>query len=210
MFTSFILPLIEGLGVILSPCCLPMIPLVLSSSVDSTKSRALGVILGFILSFTLFMFFAHTLIVSLGLDPDIIRYVSLGFLVIVGLTMIFDKLGDIFSNLMSKMSTLGLHLSDNPKPGILGGMVFGATLGLIWTPCAGPIFGAIMMQIMQQSSLQGFISLLMFSLGVGIPMLAIVLGGQKIVGLINSSMKYTGPIRKILGLVILATCLYLF
>lgn len=209
MLTNIVLPLIEGLGVVVSPCLLPMIPLILSSSVDSTKRRAIGVILGFVLCFTLFMFFSHTLIVLLGVDPGVIKVSSLILLAIVGLTMIIPTLGDRFSNLMSRLSTLGLRLSNNPKPGLLGGMAFGAILGLIWTPCAGPIFGAIMMQIMQQTSLQAFISLLMFSLGVGIPMLCIALGGQRVLGYVDKTQKYGHIIRICLGLIILSTCWYL-
>jgi len=79
------LAFLEGLGLILSPCILPILPIVLSLGIEGAKWRPYGIIVGFISSFVALTFLSRSIVVRLGVDIEIIRYVSYSFLFIFSL-----------------------------------------------------------------------------------------------------------------------------
>src|SRR5438876_1123196 len=92
-----ILAFFEGLALIASPCILPILPLILSTSIDGGKSRPVGIITGFIVSFCLFAIFSRWIVSVLGLNLETLKYVSLVLLGLLGLVMIIPSLSEIFS-----------------------------------------------------------------------------------------------------------------
>ena len=84
-FSQLGLALLEGLGLILSPCILPILPIMLAASLDGGKARPLGIITGFIGAFTLFELLSRQILAWLNVDPEIVRDVALGLLVLFGL-----------------------------------------------------------------------------------------------------------------------------
>lgn len=133
---NFGLAFIEGLALIASPCILPILPLVLSTSIEGGRSRPLGIITGFILSFCLFAFFSRWVVQALGIDLSYIKYGSLILLGLFGLVLLSPRLSDKFAQWTQGLANLGSQLSTGQEGGFFSGLGIGALIGLIWTPCA--------------------------------------------------------------------------
>lgn len=91
-FISIGLAFIEGLGLILSPCIIPILPIILAGSLTGSKKRPLGIIIGFIFTFALFSYFAHTLISYFGVNVTLIRHIAYILLLLFGITLLSTHL----------------------------------------------------------------------------------------------------------------------
>jgi cytochrome c biogenesis protein CcdA/thiol-disulfide isomerase/thioredoxin len=204
------LAFIEGLAVVASPCILPVLPLVLSTSINSGKARPFGIIAGFIAAFSAFVLLSRQIVIALHVDPDVIRYVSLTLLFVLGLVLLFEKLSELFSRLTQMAANLGSKVGAGNEGGFASGVVIGALIGLVWTPCAGPILAAVLVQaIRQQTNLQSVSVTLAFAMGAGIPMLVIALTGRKIMSHFGFLAQHTSALRKLFAVLILASVAYL-
>lgn len=206
------LAFIEGVALIVSPCILPLLPIILSASITGSKKRPYGIIIGFVLSFAVFTYFSRQIVLWLGVDLNLVRNISLTLLLAFGVIMLSSYLTEKFTNLTQKFANLGYKLDkgDNSDD-MLSGIIFGILVGLIWTPCAGPIFAAVIVQsIIQQSSLDGFLIILAFGIGAAIPMLLIAIFGQKIMQRTTFLQQHALLIRKILGVIIIAAVLFMY
>ncbi len=199
----------EGLALIASPCILPILPIVLSVGLDGGKWRPYGVILGFITAFCAFTLLSRSLVNALGLDPLLVRNVSFGLLLLLGVVMLSTRLTDHFSNWTQSLSNVGNKLTQGngqKKQGFWSGLLVGLFIGLIWSPCVGPIIAVVLVQtIRQTSNIASLLTLAAFSVGVAVPMLLITLGGKKIMSQLNFFKTRSTMIRKGLGAVIIAT-----
>ncbi len=210
-YINISLAFLEGLALIISPCILPILPIILSASLPSGKRHPYGIILGFVLSFALFTFFSKELVEISGINLNWIRNVSFGILIILGLIMMSNFLSDKLSLWTEGLVNLGSRLNGHrEKSGFWGGILFGCLLGLIWTPCAGPILATVIVQIiLQKSTISSFLTILFFALGSSIPMLIIVLFGNKIMTQFSFFQKHAILIRKILGLIIILSIFWM-
>lgn len=203
------LAFIEGVGLIVSPCILPILPIILSASLDGSKRRPLGVIVGFIISFTLFTLFSRQLVLLFHLNLNYVRYFSFALLLILGCIMLSNFLTEKFSAWTQAFADIGMRFTqNNQSSGFASGLVFGALVGLIWTPCAGPILAAVIVQtILQQSNIISFFTILAFGLGVAVPMLIIIFFGRVLINKINFLQKHAQLLRKLLGAIIIVAVL---
>ena len=204
MITSVLLSFIEGLALIFSPCILPILPLVLSTSINGGRRRPFGIILGFILSFSLFALISRQLVVIFNINLDYIKYASLVLLTMFGFILLFDRLSLIFERYTSKLANLGVVLPNNHQDGFLSGVLIGALISLVWTPCAGPILASALVQIIrEQRDFNAMLLIFAFSFGAGIPMFIISLTGRKILTKLQWLKKRNWLVNKILGIIIL-------
>ena len=206
---EFGLAFMEGLMLIASPCILPVLPLVLSGSVDGGRARPYGVITGFILSFALFALFARQLVDWLGIDLELVKDASLVLLGLFALVLILPGLSRLFSRWTQGAADIGAKAGGG-RGGFFGGIGIGALIGLVWTPCAGPILAAALVQIIRQdSNLGGALTMLAFGLGAGLPMLAIALVGRKALSRAGFLIRHAEGIRRGFGVLMLVAVVFL-
>lgn len=196
------LAFLEGLGLIVSPCILPVLPIIFATGIIGGKYKPYGIMLGFIIAFCLFTLFARAIVASTGVNLDIVRTASFIILLFLAIIMMSTYLSDAFSRVTQRLSNYGASISTGQKKegGFLNGIFVGLPIGLIWTPCAGPIIAAVIVQtIRAKTNLETILTLLAFSLGVAIPILLIILFGKKILNRHSFITAHAVSIRKILG-----------
>jgi cytochrome c biogenesis protein CcdA/thiol-disulfide isomerase/thioredoxin len=204
------LAFVEGLALIVSPCILPVLPLVLSTSIDGGKARPFGIITGFVAAFSAFVLLSRQLIEALRIDTEVIRYVSLALLFALGMILLIDKFSDAFSRWTQGAADIGSRLGSGKGGGFASGLAIGALIGLVWTPCAGPILAAVLVQaIRQQTDLQSVFVTLAFAVGAGFPMLVIALTGRTLLRRFGFLSAHAHTLRKVFAVLILLSVVWL-
>ena len=209
MIVLVIFAFIGGIVTVLSPCILPLLPIILSSSTAKGKLHPLGIVTGFTLSFTFFTLFLSAIVQATGIAANALRNFSVIVLILFGLTLVIPKAQSLIEKLFVYFSRFTPH-SQN-KTGFSGGLIVGTSLGLLWTPCVGPILASVItLAISGEVTGSAFLITLAYSLGTAIPMFGIIMGGrtalQKMPGLIKNS----GKIQKAFGLVMIVTAIAIF
>lgn len=200
---------LAGIVTILSPCILPVLPIVLSGSISGGKRRPWGVVLGFILSFTIFTLFLTALVKSLGISSNTLRSISVVIIFLFGLSLILPNFQVFLEKLFSKLSSL--FPKTNSNSGFWGGLLVGVTVGLLWTPCVGPILGSVISLAVSGSVTSStFLITLAYSLGTALPMLAIVYGGRQLLNKVPWLTQNTAKIQIAFGVVMMLTALAIF
>ena len=202
MLATIALAFVAGVITILSPCVLPLLPMILATATQEGKARPIGVIVGFVLAFTAATLALSALVRLIGVPPDINRTLSAVVLALLGLVLIVPGLQLQFERLA------GGRAPTSRSSGFGGGVVVGLGLGLAWSPCVGPIMASVITLALNQSVGFGAVAVtLAFSLGTALPMAAVLLGGRQLVRRLSWFQSHAATLQRIFGLVLLATAL---
>ncbi|MBI2641213.1 cytochrome c biogenesis protein DipZ, partial [Candidatus Roizmanbacteria bacterium] len=209
---------ISGLVTILAPCIWPLLPIILSSTTSGGKAKPLGITLGIITSFALFTLTISYIVKIIPFDPNVLRLFAVVVIGFLGLTLVIPKLTELLEGWVSQISGkfAGLTQSkDQAMPagrhGFRGGIVTGLALGIVWSPCAGPILATIATLAATQSVNLGIIVVtIVYVVGVGIPLFIFATVGSKIFSQSRVLSPYTGVIQKFFGIVMILTALAIF
>jgi cytochrome c-type biogenesis protein len=169
-----------GILTIATPCTLPILPALLGASVGHTsKTRPFFIALGFVTSFTVVAIAFNAITRILGIEPDRLRTVAVVFLLVFGSLILwprpFEWLGARAGGLLNRVDRVRVRAQGSN----VGGFVLGTTLGLVWTPCAGPVLASILTVIATAPHIEWAALLLVFyAVGAAAPMLAIAYSGQ--------------------------------
>jgi cytochrome c biogenesis protein CcdA len=203
---NLVLALLAGGVTIAAPCTLPMLPILLGASVgQSGKARPALIALGFVVSFS-----ATALVLSaatrvLDFDPNSLRTGAVILLLGFGLLMIWPRPFEWLS--VQAGGLINGHSAGSPtfRQGNIGGFILGTTLGLVWTPCAGPVLGSVL-TIVATSSDTAWASLLLvvYAIGAAVPMLAIAYGGQAVTTRVRSIARISPRLQQGFGIVVIA------
>lgn len=171
-----VLAFLGGVLTMLSPCVLPVLPVLLSGSVGGA-GRPLGIVTGFVGSFVLLTLFLASIVSALGLSADIMRWVAVALLFSFGLILAVPALHERFE----KLTAPATQQQHSNHEGFVGGLLVGVTLGIIWTPCVGPILASVTTLALsgQVTAFAGAVTLA-YTMGVALPMLAVMLSGRRL------------------------------
>lgn len=200
---------LAGIFTILSPCILPILPAILSAGTVQGRLRPLGITVGLIISFTFFTLALTAIVHATGLSPNILRYIAIALLFLFGLIMIFPTLSDWFARKTASIAALGQSIQKTGTgSGFGSGFIFGIALGLLWTPCAGPILAAITTLVATQAiTFNTVLITLAYSVGAGIPMFLIAYGGSRIIQSSRFLSKHAEGIRQFFGGLMILTAI---
>jgi cytochrome c biogenesis protein CcdA/thiol-disulfide isomerase/thioredoxin len=205
--TLVLIGLVGGIITGLSPCVLPVLPVVLlgggsagaddGPDAESARRRPYLVVLGLTLSFAVFTLFGTLILVSLHLPADAIRWLGLALLVLVGLGLLVPPLGHLIERPFYRFPQRALGTGRN-------GFLLGIALGAVFVPCAGPVLAAITV-----AGATGHIGLhtvgltLGFAVGTAIPLLAFALAGRGMSQRLGSFRRHQGAFRVVSGAVMI-------
>ncbi|HVP19415.1 MAG TPA: cytochrome c biogenesis protein DipZ, partial [Spirochaetia bacterium] len=203
---------VSGVITILSPCILPVLPIVLSGGIGGGRARPFGVLAGFVLSFTVFTLTLSAIVRALGIPADALRVAAVVLIALFGIVMLVPQLRDGFERLASRIASRGGTVS--ATPGVAGrsarlagfgsGLVVGLSLGLVWTPCVGPIMASVIsLALTQQVSGGSVFITLAYTLGTSIPMLAVMLGGRALLTRVPALTRNSANIQKGFGVLMI-------
>ncbi|CAN5285041.1 cytochrome c biogenesis protein DipZ [soil metagenome] len=200
---------VAGVVTILSPCILPVLPIVLSGSVGDGKKRPLGIVAGFVISFTFFTLALTAIVKATGISSDSLRIVAVFVIAFFGITLLLPQTQVLLEKITSKLSGIAPNTAD--KSGFTGGFLVGLSLGLIWTPCVGPILAAVItLAVTQTVNAQSFLITLAYSMGSAVPMLAITTGSQRILKNVSFFQRYSVQIQRVFGVIMILTALGIY
>ena len=170
------LAFLAGILSILSPCVLPLLPVVLGTAASQHRLGPLALAAGLALSFVVIGLFVATIGFSIGLDGDVFRLFAAVLLIAIGLVLMVPALQQRVAALASPVSAWAdQRFGGLSGSGLTGQFSVGLLLGAVWSPCVGPTLGAASVLAAQGRDLpQVGLTMLAFGLGAAAPL--VVLG----------------------------------
>jgi cytochrome c-type biogenesis protein len=191
---------LAGMLSILSPCVLPLVPLVLGPAMARHRIGMLALVAGLVVSFVGIGLFVATIGFSLGLDGDVFRMASAVLLALLGLVLLSEALQGRFALVTGSISNAGHRLMARVILDGLGGQfLLGVLLGAVWSPCVGPTLGAASVLAAQGRDL-GSVAAVMLAFGIGtaLPLLLIGALSREALGRWRGQLTGGGKLGKML------------
>ncbi len=198
MLVTLAIGFAAGVITAISPCVFPVLPILFAGGASGGRRRPFAIIAGLVLSFALFTLFAAWVLDQLGLPKDLLRNISIGFLFLLAATLLVPKIGEWVERPF-------LFLTRRRSGDLGGGFLLGASLGLVFVPCAGPVLGVITTQAANLDFGWKTVALTFaYSVGAAVPMLAIAFGGQRLAGGLKAFRSHQGQVRAAMGVLMAA------
>jgi cytochrome c biogenesis protein CcdA/thiol-disulfide isomerase/thioredoxin len=215
MVSIALIGLIGGLITGISPCILPVLPVIFFSGTQGKDdaaepgdggvavavkpkrdvSRPYRVIGGLVLSFSIVTLAGSALLSLLHLPQDAIRWVALVALVAIGLGLIFPRFEEVLERPFARIPQKQIAARTN-------GFGLGLTLGVLYVPCAGPVLAAIVVAgATANIGLPIIILTVAFAVGTAVPLLFFALAGQRVAERVNAFRRRQRGIRITAGIV---------
>src|SRR3954462_9619358 len=170
--------LLAGAATALSPCVLPVLPVVLSAGATGGRRRPLGIVTGMTLSFTFATVALVYVIDALGLPDDLLRMVAIVVLLLFGAALLVPELGARIEAWLTRLAPQARRAGE--QGGFWSGLLVGLSLGLVYAPCAGPILAGVITVSASQSFTAGrLLVAFAYALGSGIVLYGRMLGGHR-------------------------------
>ena len=162
---------LAGVVTAVSPCVLPVLPVLLAGGASGRKP--FRIVAGLVVSFSVFTLFAAWLLDQVGLPDDFLRNLAIALLFLMSVTLLVPQVAQLIERPLAVFSRF--------RPTRVGGGFFlGATLGLVFVPCAGPVLATVTVVAAQNTvGLRAIVLTLAYAIGAAVPMLLIALGGRE-------------------------------
>src|SRR3989344_256461 len=200
---------VSGLITILAPCIWPLLPIILSATATGGHRKPLGITLGIIISFGLVTLTISYIVKIIPFDPNVLRLFAVVVIGLLGLTLLIPRLSAMFEGYVSKLS--GRFAFQNQRNGFWAGLLTGFALGIVWTPCAGPILATIAtLAATQQVNSAIILITIVYVIGVGIPLFIFATLGRRLFYGSKRLSPYLGRIQQVFGGVMIITAVLIF
>src|SRR6266540_1085799 len=183
---------LAGIVTAISPCVYPVLPIVFAGGASGGRRRPYAIIAGLVVTFILSLLFVGWLLDRLGLSQDFLRKVSIGFLLLFAATLLIPALARAIERPL-------LRFSRRPAGDLGGGFLLGASLGLLFVPCGGPVLGFITTQTASLAGGQRVGLAVAYALGAAVPMLFLAIGAQRAASRIRTLSLQRPQVRAALG-----------
>lgn len=202
---------LAGLVTMLTPCMWPMLPIVLSANIKGKDhKRPLGVTIGVMASFAIFTLSVSYLVRAFHFDPNILRIFAVVVIVFLGLTLLIPKFTAILEGYVSKLTGF-FHLQQRQGDDFKSGLLTGLVLGVVWSPCGGPILASIAaLAATGMVSFQVILITFAYVLGVGLPLFFFIYGGQHFITKTRFLSSYTVRIQQVFGVIMILTAIAIY
>ncbi len=193
-----------GILTVLSPCVLPILPILIGRSLISHRYGPLALVIGLIVGFaTIGSLIGLTASWVTGL-ANFLRSAAIALLLLAGFSAIFPEQS---YQLLSRLR-FGNWLKEPQRIGLMDEFWLGTQLGLLWTPCAGPILGSIIiLAAVKHDVISAFYLLIFYGLGAGIPLLALAYGGRYVSQYFLGLRSKTIILQKIGGVIVVLSAI---
>jgi cytochrome c-type biogenesis protein len=205
-FGTYGLSFLAGVLSILSPCVLPLVPILVGTAITTHRFGPYALALGLAISFTVVGVFIATIGASIGIDQEVFRHVAAVLLITFGVVLVSNTLQEKFARLTAGIGGSGNDLLNKiSTESLTGQFLLGLLLGIIWSPCVGPVLGATITLASQGTNLAHVtVVMALFGLGAGLPLILLGLLSQKAMMQVRSKLFTVGKIGKtILGSILL-------
>jgi cytochrome c biogenesis protein CcdA/thiol-disulfide isomerase/thioredoxin len=209
MLILILFAILAGAGTALSPCVLPVLPALLASGGASGRRRPLGVVIGLTVTFTVTIVGIAKVVGGVGLGSDPLRDLAVVVLLASGIVLLVPAIGDRLEARLSRLSALGVSGARAGEARIDGdgfrsGLIVGAALGFVYTPCAGPILAAVIS--VSAASGRTVAVAIAYSLGSAVVLFGLTLGGRALFDRVRRAGR--GPaLQRTLGVIMILTAL---
>ena len=164
-----------GALTILSPCVLPLVPIVLGSAAQRHRFGPLALAAGLVGSFTIVGFAIAALGASIGIDGSGLRLVGAIILALAGIALVVPRVQAVLTRAATPLANWASQQQVGlDRLGLAGQAAIGVLLGLVWSPCVGPTLGAATALAAEGKDLPE-VALVMFAFGLGIASVLLVL-----------------------------------
>ncbi len=183
MIGSFVLAFAAGVLSILSPCVLPIVPIVVGAAASESRMGPLALAAGLAISFVTIGLFVATVGFAIGLDADVFRYLSAVVMVALGTVLILPSVQARLAVASGPIANwtdrrFGSHRGN----AVSGQFSIGLLLGAVWSPCVGPTLGAASLLAAQRRDLaEVAVTMLLFGIGAALPLLALGMASRQAV-----------------------------
>jgi cytochrome c biogenesis protein CcdA/thiol-disulfide isomerase/thioredoxin len=169
---------VAGAATAVSPCVLPVLPIALSAGATGGRRRPLGIVAGLAVSFTFATVALVYAIAALGLPDDLLRTLAIAVLIGFGVTLMIPPLAARVEAYMSRFA--GRAGARRGGEGFWSGTAVGASLGLVYAPCAGPILAGVITVSASQPFTAGRLAVaLSYGIGSAVVLYFLMLGGRR-------------------------------
>ena len=195
-----------GVLTIVAPCTLPVVPLVFGAAATGGRTRTLGILVGFGFTFVLAAVVLASALAAAGLTTDRLRIASALVLGLVGLTLVSSRIEAWTERGLAPVAGFGRILADGrPGDGLIGGLVLGGAIGLVWAPCVGPIMAAVIATAVTHGPSLGTVVISLAYVAGAIVPIAIIAGwGRRASDALPGTVQ-RGRLRSGLGVAMLVT-----
>jgi cytochrome c-type biogenesis protein len=202
---SILFAFLAGVLTVAAPCTLPVLPILVGTSLSQQgKARPVFIALGFIASFAAVALVFNFVTQISGVGPDTLRSAAIVLLAIFGVLMLWPQLYEWISGFATNLLRSEKTAAMPSYQGAAGGFLLGTTLGLVWTPCAGPVLASILTLLATQTQVEWAALLLLFyAVGAAIPMLAIAYGGQYVTARVRGIAPYVHRLQQGFGVLVI-------
>jgi cytochrome c biogenesis protein CcdA len=177
--SALILSFAAGTLSVLSPCVLPVLPIIVASALQRHPHGPLALAAGLVVSSTAMGLGFAALGFTTAVDRDVTRATAGALMAVVGVTFLVPRFQDTFARVLAPVADGAGLLTGRLPARLLGQFILGILLGAIWTPCTGPTLAAAVTLAARSESVAGAGAvMLVFGVGAVVPVLIVAYGSR--------------------------------